>query len=90
MPHSNRMKDFHLPLPERTYEQLRVEAERSHIPATAAAREAITVWLQARKKAATRRAIAEYAAKMAGTRLDLDPALESAGVEELLGGDRTP
>jgi hypothetical protein len=84
MPQYNGMKNFHLPLPEGTYEELRAEAERARIPATTAAREAISVWLQARKKAATRRAIAEYAAKMAGTRLDLDPELEAAAVEELL------
>src|SRR5438552_17805560 len=81
MPQYNGMKNFHLPLPEGTYEQLRAEAERAHIPATTAAREAIAVWLRARKKAATRRAIAEYAANMAGTRFDLDPELESAAVK---------
>ena len=80
------MKNFHLPLPEGTYEQLREEAERARIPATTAAREAISIWLRARRKAAKRQEIAEYAAKMAGTRLDFDPALEAAAVEELLRG----
>ena len=44
----------------------------------------ISNWLRARKKAARRKAVMEYAARMAGTRLDLDPDLESAAIEELM------
>ena len=46
------MKNFHLPLPEGTYDELRAEAERVHLPATTVAREAISSWLRARKKTA--------------------------------------
>jgi hypothetical protein len=35
-------------------------------------------------------AIAAYATEMAGTKLDLDPALESAGIELLLKTGKRP
>lgn len=54
------------------------------VPATTAAREAIAVWLRARRKMARRKAIAEYAEAMAGTRFDLDPELEATAVEQLM------
>lgn len=78
------MKNFHLPLPERTYTQLRAEAERTQVPAAALAREAIDWWLRHQLRKARHDAIAAYAAAMAGTELDLDRDLESAGVEHLL------
>jgi len=82
------MKNFHLPLPEASYDELRAEAERAQLPATTLAREAISSWLRARKKAARRQAVMEYAAHMAGTRFDLDPILEAAGIEELMRTDQ--
>jgi hypothetical protein len=82
------MKNFHLPLPDGTYDELRAEAERAQVPATAVAREAICSWLRAKKKAARRRAVMEYAARMAGTRFDLDPLLEAAAIEELTRTDQ--
>jgi hypothetical protein len=78
------MKNFHLPLPERTYAELRAEAERARVPATTVAREAIDWWLRHQLKKARHDAIAAYASEMAGTDLDLDPDLESAGIEQLL------
>ena len=78
------MKNFHLPLPEETYADLRAEAEREKIPATTIAREAISSWLRAKKKIARRNSIQVYAAQMAGTSFDLDPQLEAAGIEEML------
>jgi hypothetical protein len=78
------VKNFHLPLPDDTYIELRTEAQRSHMPATSLARQAIQAWLRARKKAARRQAISAYATKMAGTEFDLDPALEKASLESLL------
>ena len=78
------MKNFHLPLPDQTYALLRTEAERSNIPATALAREAIEQWLREQARKARHDAIASYAAEVAGSDLDMDPALESAGVEHLL------
>jgi hypothetical protein len=75
------VKNFRLPLPEQTYSRLRTEAERVQVPATALAREAIDFWLRRQLREARHRAIAAYAEEMAGTNLDLDPVLESAGIE---------
>jgi hypothetical protein len=77
------LKNFHLPLPLDVYEALRDEASRLQKPATALAREAIETWLHHRRRAAVREAIATYAAEHAGSRVDLDPALERASVELL-------
>jgi hypothetical protein len=77
------MRNFHLPLPERTYTLLRAEAERAQLPATTLAREAIDAWLKDQTRKARHIAIAEYAAEIAGTELDLDRELESAGIEHL-------
>lgn len=78
------MKNFHLPLPNQTYTLLRTEAERTKVPATALAREAIDSWLKDRALKARHDAIAAYAEEMAGTALDLDTDLEAAGIEHLL------
>ena len=78
------MKNFHLPLPEQTYAQLRAEAERTQVPATMLAREAIDLWLRQQARAARHAAIVTYATEMAGSSFDLDTELESAGIEHLL------
>ena len=78
------MKNFHLPLPEQTYAHLRAEAERMQVPATTLAREAVDLWLRQQRRKARQDAIAAYAAEVAGTNLDLDTDLESAGVEHLV------
>lgn len=83
------MKNFHLPLPERTYAHLRAEAERTQVPATALAREAIDWWLREQMRKARHESIAAYAAEMAGTDLDLDPDLETAGIEHLVTAGKT-
>ncbi len=83
------MRNFHLPLPERTYTDLRAEAERARVPATALAREAIDCWLREQMRKARRDRIAAYAAEMAGTDLDLDPDLETAGLDHLVKTRRT-
>jgi hypothetical protein len=77
------MKNFHLPLPDETYKDLRAAAERSRVPATALAREAIDLWLRQQMRRSRHDAISSYAAKMAGTPLDLDPDLAAAGIEHL-------
>jgi len=84
------MKNFHLPLPEQTYAQLRAEAVRTQVPATTLAREAIDLWLRNQLRAARHEAIAAYAEEMAGTNLDLDPDLESAGIEYLVKTGKEP
>jgi len=78
------MKNFHLPLPEQTYSLLKAEAERAQLPATTLAREVIDTWLKDQTRRARRDAIAAYAVEMAGTHLDLDRELESAGIEHLV------
>ena len=78
------MKNFHLPLPEQTYVQLRAAAQRSQVPATALAREAIDLWLKDQSRQARHDAIKAYAQEVAGTTLDLDIDLESAGIRHLL------
>ena len=83
------MKNFHLPLPEETYSQLRAEAVRSRVPATSLAREAIDTWLRQQQRKARHEAITAFAVGMAGSRLDLDPQLESAGIEHLRKPGRT-
>jgi hypothetical protein len=83
------MRNFHLPLPEQTYSQLRAEAERAQLPATALAREAIDWWLRQQLRKARHDQIAAYAAEMAGTEFDLDPDLEAAGIEHLMKTGKT-
>jgi hypothetical protein len=75
------MKNFRLPLPEITYTQLRVLAEKSRVPATALAREAIDQWLRKQARRERHSAVAAYAAAFAGTPLDLDPDLEAAAFD---------
>jgi predicted transcriptional regulator len=77
------MKNFHVPLPDETYDHLRTAAERSKVPATVLAREAIDFWVRQELRKARHNAIAAYAAETAGTSLDLDTDLETAGVEHL-------
>jgi hypothetical protein len=78
------MKNLHLPLPEQTYLALRAEAERTGVPATTLAREAVDWWLRQQRRKARHDAIAAYATEIAGTSLDLDADLESAAVEHML------
>ncbi len=82
------MRNFHLPLPEETYANLRAAAERAQVPATTVARQAIDAWLRQEFRRARYDAIAAYAAHTAGTALDLDAELEAAGVEHLLNAGK--
>ena len=84
------MKNFHLPLPDQTYSRLRAEAERTQVPATALARDAIDFWLRQQLRNARHQAIAAYAEDVAGSDLDLDPVLESAGFEHLVKTGKQP
>jgi len=69
------MKNFHLPLPDKTYAGLRAEAERAQVPAPALAREAIDSWLRLQMRKARHEQIAAWAAEFGGSDLDLDPDL---------------
>jgi hypothetical protein len=84
------MRNFHLPLPEDVYRDLREEAARARRPATVVARQAIKLWLRHRRKVARHEAIAAFAAENAGSPLDLDTDLEAASLEHLLAkhGDK--
>ena len=82
------MKNFHLPLPEPIYTLLRAEAERAQVSATTLAREAIDSWLKSQARKTRHDAITAYAAEMAGTGFDLDPELESAGIDHLVKANR--
>ena len=75
------MKNFHLPLPEETYLQLRAASDRAKVPATSLAREAIDSWLKAQAKVERKKRMAAYAEEFGGTEFDLDPELEAAGAE---------
>jgi len=75
------LANFHLPLPTDLHEKLHEEAERSGQPATALAREALQSWLTQRQRRRLHEEIATWAAKHAGTGLDLDEDLEQAGIE---------
>lgn len=82
------MRNFHLPLPDEVYQDLRQEAERSSKPATVLARQAIELWLRQRRKLERHRAIAAFAAEHAGTSLDLDSELESASIAHLISSPK--
>ena len=82
------MKNFHLPLPEQTYTGLRAEAERTGVPATALAREAVDWWLRQQSRKVRHDAIVAYAEEMAGTPLDLDADLESAAIGHLVNAGK--
>lgn len=73
--------NFHLPLPDTVYRELREAAAREKVPATLLARRAIESWLAETRKAAVHEAIAAYATHHAGTDIDLDAELEAASLE---------
>lgn len=79
----SRVHNFHVPLDEALYAQLRRQAEEQQLPATTLAREAIGSWLKQQAKLERSRQLAEYAAQVAGTDEDLDPELEEASTEFL-------
>jgi hypothetical protein len=62
---------------------VRAASVRTEIPATTLAREAIDCWLREQKREATKAALEEYAAAVAGTIEDFDPDVEAAGLEHL-------
>lgn len=76
-------KNFHVPLPEQTYDALRREADALGIPATMVVREAVEGWLEERKAKLLRDEIAAYANEVAGTSADLDTDVAAAAEDEL-------
>ena len=85
---SDAIRNFHLPLPESLYAELKEEARKRQRPATAVARGAIAVWLRSVRRSEVSEATAAYATKHGRTEADLDEALEAAGIESWLNTDR--
>jgi hypothetical protein len=81
-------KNIHVSLPEEIYRELRAEAARLQQPAKALARQAIEAWLAERRAESLDAEIAAYAARHAGSELDLDKELEAAGIEFLLATEK--
>ncbi len=78
------MRNLHVPLPNPTYNRLRIIAERTNRPATDLAREAIDTWLADQQRMLLHESVAEYARSEAGSPADLDEQLEAAGIESLV------
>ncbi len=82
-------KNFHLPLPEDIYSELRDESRRTKQPATRIARQAIEHWLKERRRAELRASIVAYAEKHAGSDADLDESLEKLSADQLFVNPET-
>jgi hypothetical protein len=82
------IRNFHLPLPEDLYAELKEEAERRGRPATVVARGALKAWLRQVRRMEISEEIATYAAEHAGTEADLDEALEQAGIESWIHSEK--
>jgi predicted DNA-binding protein len=79
-------RNFHIPLPDKTYQELRRAAEEAKRPATQLVRDAIEHWLNEQRKNSLQREIEIYAQEHAGGCFDLDTELEASGVEHMLKG----
>jgi predicted DNA-binding protein len=77
------IRNLHVPLPEETYDQLKNESAMTHRPATTLAREAISHWLEERRRTRLTAEIEMYARDSARTDADLDPDLERAALAHL-------
>lgn len=53
--------NFHLPLPEKLYQELRTEAKNANKPTTPLAREALENWIKECKAKSLHKSIVEYA-----------------------------
>jgi|GEM_PF-5411552 len=78
------MQNFHVPLTDETWTELKQEARKSRVPATRLAREALEEWLAVRRKLARDEAIRRYAQHHGGGPADLDETLAQTGVEHLM------
>lgn len=79
------MKNMHIPIPDHVHAALMAHAKATGESATALARAAIEGRVRELEREQRRARIAEFAAEYAGTEWDLDPALEAAGIEVILG-----
>lgn len=81
-------KNFHVPLPEALYEELRNAAREADRPATKFAQDLMRAGLEEWRRARRRQQVAAYAREAAGTGEDLDSELERAGVAALADLER--
>lgn len=79
-----KLHNFHLPLCEEDYIELREEAMRTQKTATELARTAIKIWLKQQKRRCLYNSIADYAAEYAGTNIDIDEDLENTSINYLI------
>ena len=77
-------KNFHVPLTPDLHRRLHAAARRASCPATAVARDAIERFLAREEREAIRDEMRLYAEAHAGQPSDLEPDLETAGIETLL------
>jgi len=78
-----KLRNFHLPLNEEDYIELREVAVRSKKTATELARAAIKNWLKEEKRKSLYNSIANFASEYAGTDIDLDKDLENTSIDYL-------
>jgi len=76
-------RNFHLPLPEDLYDELRSAAREAAQPATRFAQQLMRAGLEDWRRARRRLEVAVYARQIAGSTEDLDPELEHAGIRTL-------
>jgi hypothetical protein len=76
-------KNFHVPLPDGLYDELRAAAKEADQPATKFAQELMRVGLSEWRRTRRRAQIAAYAREVAGSSEDLDPELERAGLHAM-------
>jgi hypothetical protein len=76
-----RPRNFHLPLPADTYDELRSASEEMSQPATQLVRSILQNWLKLRKKAQTKNKIAEYTREIESNDVSIDSDFEALGVE---------
>ncbi|HIJ97325.1 MAG TPA: hypothetical protein HPP94_16640 [Desulfuromonadales bacterium] len=76
-------RNFHVPLPEATYQRLKTTAKLQKRPATQLAKQALEQWLEQQERFAVHEEIASYAASIAGSTDDLDESFEAASLEHL-------
>ena len=81
------MPTFHVPLSNELHAALKAEARCSARPATELVREALSAWLEERRRQRIADEILAYAQAEAGGADSHDYEIEDAGIEHLLAAD---
>lgn len=74
-------RKMNVPLPASMHAAVFREARRRGTPATRLVREILDQWLAEQERARQADEIRQFAESFAGTEIDLDPELETAGLE---------